>query len=289
MVRPREITIEQLNDEVSLKDVKVVERDVNPNYAHIVFKECGHTKKVGIKSLRRNTPFCEVCYENELALRLHSLGFKLLTKLSGGSRYATKTQSSQRLVSCNYCGYWKLVVPNNSQNWKLQCRSCQRTQAESHIPEEFLLINKVDRSYVKLAHMFCGNSFTYQLSNLKRHSPKCPFCGKNIKNSFVYLIRLSIPNYPSIVKVGKSNNPYLRILDLTTGKCEIKFICAIEFESESKAFAFEKSIHNKFNDHNLPPQECKKYLRNGFTECYPVSLLEEIRKEFKHDKTLVHL
>lgn len=288
MARPREITVEKLNEEVGVKGIDVIERDVNPNYVHIRFRSCQHTKKIPITSLRKNTPFCEVCYENNLKTILDKQGFYLLAKKSGGNRYASKTRYSQRLVACKECGYWRIIIPENSDKFRLRCHYCQRIQAEKYVPDDFLLVDRADNNYLILQHRSCGSFFTSQLSNLKRYTPRCPSCERVITKSFVYLIKINISDDVSILKVGKSNNPYLRSLSIGVDPAKIEFICDMKFESEDDAFLFEKKIHKLFSDYNLSPDECRKYLSSGFTECYPVSILDKIQKEFQNDQTHVY-
>lgn len=280
MARPRETTAYDLNTQVVGKGVKVLSRCIDPDYAIVQFTNCGHIKEITIKSLIKNKPFCNECYEKNLEELLNSLGFYLLSK-QGNTNCSEKARYSQRLVSCKKCGYWKFVLPNSVRNGSVRCINCEKISIESITPKEFKLLNKIDKSYLELVHKQCSTTFRVQTSNLKRSYPVCPKCNKRNEGSFVYFIQITKDGFEPILKIGKSNNPYLRVTDLSDMTLKIKFISSLKFKSETEAFQFESKLHKLFEKFNLEPEIGKIYIKSGFTECYPVEIFDEIRREFE--------
>lgn len=275
MARKRSISVLELEELCSKKGVKFVSRVKNPNYVKVQFNACHHIKDLVITSLRKHNPFCEVCYAADFAKQMEDTGYYVLAKIKGGNQYAKKTRFSQRLVACKTCGYWKIVIASKYPT-EMKCRNCMRLKAEELCSSYgFTLIDKVDKEYLKLQHADCGGLLESQMSNLKRGSPRCPHCKPTHRRASVYVIEIKKEKLPPVVKVGKSTNPYKRIVDLTFGNnIEVEFHAQRDFKNEQEALAFEKEIHKSLVDFSLPAETAKTYISNGFTECYDVRCLD---------------
>lgn len=283
MARPRSVTIENLNKLIKEEDYVVVSRDNNPNYCNIKFKLCNHTKLKTISSisdpLKRKT-YCLICFEEDLRKILESKEFMLLTKLNYGDN---KFSGEYRLCMCNKCGNFVFILPNSirtSEN--LHCSICEyyyyRDLAQS---KKYTLINRIDR-YNLLLECGCGYRFSYQGSNLRRVTPRCPNCGKKDNGSYVYAYLVENP-IGKFIKIGKSNNPYLRHLNFSENKLNsYYFIGRKSFDTECEAYKFEKELFIKYSTFRLSSEFSKLFMDSGFTEMFSEDIIECVRKELEN-------
>ena len=280
MVAPRKITIEYLNSLLTNSPYKVVGREDNPNHCQIQFDSCGHTKTVAIASVGSKQSYCDVCFEYNLRILLKEKGFDLLAKLKYGE---AKSSYEYRLCRCINCGNFVFTLPNQIYGkGRIECSICNfnlyKNLAKSRGYE---LINRVNKDSL-LLRCSCGNEFTYQGSNLKHATPKCTCCGRKDNGSYCYLFKIE-NCFGDFIKIGKSNNPYLRHLrfsedDLNT----YVFLGAKKFVSEIDALKFEKYMLNKYKSFNLYPEFSKLFISNGFTEIFSYEILKFVLEDIKN-------
>jgi len=280
LAAPRIITIEELNRLLEHEDYVVIKREDDPNYCTIRFNSCGHTKLKTISSItnheKRNS-YCTECFEDNLSNILVDKGFTLLTKFKYGE---TKFSGEYRLSTCNNCGNFVFSLPSSiySSN-RLHCYLCEynyyKQLAES---KGYTLINRIDR-YNLLLECRCGHQFNYQGSNLRRVTPRCPKCGKKDNGSYVYAFK--IENFlGTFVKIGKSNNPYLRHINFSEGNDNIyTLIFSMKFNTESLAYRFEKELLRRYGSFRLSSEFSKLFIDSGFTEVFSSDILVNIIKE----------
>ncbi len=64
-----------------------------------------------------------------------------------------------------------------------------------------------------------------------------------------------------------------------------ELIECVSFSTGLEAIKVEKSLHSDYKDSRLPLEDMRKYhTRNGFTECYPISLCSTLREELMRYK-----
>ncbi len=108
-MRPRELTIEKLQEKVKDNQFTILERLQNPNYVLIRFTECGHEKQLPIASIKRNTVArCSDCNESRFKEEAQSKGLVLLDKIDTGKssdvdyrRYMQKCGHERILKLCD--------------------------------------------------------------------------------------------------------------------------------------------------------------------------------------------
>lgn len=283
MVRPRSVTVEKLNALLDDEDYTVVSRENDPNYCKIRFNLCGHTKLKTISSvsnpLKRKT-YCPVCFEEDLRQTLKGKGFTLLTRLRYGD---SKFSGEYRLCTCDKCGNFIFILPSSiriSEN--PNCSICEykfySTLAES---KNYTLINKINK-YSLLLECSCGERIRYQGSNLRRSIPRCPSCGKIDNGSYVYAYLIENP-IGKFVKIGKSNNPYLRHLRFSeNGLNSYNLIGRKYFTTEQEAYCFEKELFTKYSTFRLSADFSKLFMDSGFTEVFSEDIVENVRKELEN-------
>ena len=106
-------------------------------------------------------------------------------------------------------------------------------------------------------------------------------------NSYVYLI-----GYGDRIKIGKSNNPEMRLMSLQTGIPEhLKIIGLLGCNSEEEAFKLEKLLHKEYAERNIMREwfdlnisECNYILDNYGVACInlPVKEMFSAMKELSN-------
>lgn len=289
MVRPRELTSKDLENLCSKKGVDFIKRLPDPNRIIIRYQPCKHESSVIITSLRKHNAFCWDCYEENIKIELKSVGLHYLAKL-GNNNVHEKTSSSQRLVSCMKCGNFMFVLPKSVMRAKApNCLLCHRDEIEAVCKEkDVTLLNKVDNNYVEVLHNACGTRLKIQVSNLRRHNINCRCKSKPKLKSFVYLCRIYLNDSTTVLKIGKSNNPYLRFQCFSEDIIKVDFISQIKLGGEDDAYTLEKKIHKLLSKFSVDPNIVRSVISNGFTECYKEDWLNEITEVFEREKRLIH-
>lgn len=280
MVAPRTITIEYLNSLLDNTEYRVIERCDNPNYCRVLFNSCGHTKDVAIGSIGSKTSYCDICFEDNLKELLLNKGFHLLSKLKYGD---TKSSYEYRLCRCNSCGNFVFVLPNQIYgNGKIECSMCNfHFYSALTKSKGYKLINRKDKDSLIL-QCPCGAEFSYQCSNLKRSTPKCPRCGRKDNGSYSYVFKIE-NSLGTFIKIGKSNNPYLRHLRFSEDSFNTYvFLGAKRFITEVEAIDFEKYLLNKYDSFRLSSEFSKLFISNGFTEIFSDEILNSVLEDIKN-------
>lgn len=276
----RKITVESLNSLLNNSPYSVISRCEDANYCKIVFKSCGHSKDVVISSIGSKLSYCDICFENNLKELLFDKGFELITKL----RYGTaKSSYEYRLCRCNQCGNFVFTLPNQIYGkGKIECSVCN-FNFYKHLARSkgYTLINRVDKDSL-LLQCSCGNEFSYQGSNLKHSTPKCTCCGRKDNGSYCYLFKIE-NCFGTFIKIGKSNNPYLRHLRFSEDNLNTYiFLGAKKFVTETEAVKFEKYMLKKYASFNLSSCFSKLFISNGFTEVFSDEILNFVLEDIKN-------
>ena len=277
MGAPRKITIDYLNSLLSSSNYKVISRCDNPNYCKILFKDCLHNKNVSIASVGIKESYCEICFENNLSKLLSIKGYELLTKLKYG---VNKSSYEYRLCRCKRCGNFITTLPSMIYSTsEIFCGICNYNYYKELAKNKgYYLINRLDKFSLKLKCP-CGTEFSYQTSNIKRSTPKCPSCGRKDNGSYVYLFQIDNA-FGQFIKIGKSNNPYLRHLRFSENSLnDYYFIGAKKFSTEPEALLFEKYLLSKYSNFSISTSFAKTFIDNGFTEVFSYDIFDLIKKE----------
>lgn len=273
----KRLNLDELNSRISSRKFKIVKRSQDPNYCTILFNACGHEKDVIITGIKKE-PICYTCKDEELSEKALTHNFRLLTKLTVGNG---KSKYENRLFVCNLCGYFKIMHPTtvkSSEN--IRCRSCLLREYEN-LPNssnwKFLGTSYSRSTLLNLECKHCGVESKHQLSNVRRYSPVCKSCGKaESGKSYVYAFKIE-NEHGCFVKLGKSNNPYLRHIGFSpSGKNVYKFLGAKHFDSESEAMVYEREVLQRFSNDRIDKETCMKFMSNGFTEVFSVDILTDV-------------
>jgi hypothetical protein len=181
------------------------------------------------------------------------------------------------------CGNFILFLPNSVRKGKVMCRICQRIQQDKRCTEiGYTLLNKLTPQTIQVVCNNCSVINIFQSSNLMRNSVVCKNCSKkDAVKSYCYIFKLIVEGIPYI-KLGKSNNPYLRSLNFLSKdvKADVLFINKSQFISEALAYEFERQLRIKYKHFITPKEIAKNFMNSGFSEVYTIESLDHFLKEF---------
>ncbi len=236
--------------------------------------KCGHELVCKTGNVRKLSPECNECLNIKHSKEADKIGLKLL----GKSKFSHK-----RLYELP-CGHTKELTPDSVRNNNWKCVICQENRYEKEAITSGIKMNKDIKSHhhdYRNYTLNCGCSKDIAVARVrdmrfecKNHSERFIDYSKPIS---VYLVKfkLDIGEYLKVGFAMDVNGRYQRYgLD---GEYEPLFVRT--FENGQEAVNFEKQIHVKFNHLKVDKHLMKKYMVNGFTECYPVAILEHILKE----------
>lgn len=246
---------------------------INPNYSKIILK-CGHVKTILNRYLvKGHITECQICYENAVKVKFDEYNLNYLTKFKYGD---VKSSHEFRLATCKKCGDFIFAQPNRLTVKPKFCYNCYRLSVEEYIDkEQYGLLNKVSKDSIAIKCKLCLNVGVVQVSNLYRYSYSCN-CNYETKPSNVYLFRIIKGDY-DVLKIGKSNSPYLRSLSFTDAPdVYISFITSTKTKDGYAAYFFEKYLKEKYKSFNVCHDIGKQIIKSGFTELYQTDILKDV-------------
>lgn len=291
MAAPRRLTIEQLRDENVNSDIFIVERvEEAPNFVIAQCLKCKDTFQKRITSIRGGKKIiCYNCNENLFRKQANDAGLELIGKpLVDKGRSNECDYRLYRIIKCGHTKEMTLSTVRTSGVGK--CLPCEEARnKELCLKSGFEYVSKFDKDSVTAKCLKCGTVDNYQVSNLNyNRSARCRTCKNKEdgqKESFVYLFRISSEDLGDFLKIGKSNNPYLRHLMFNPiSKVVFSFLGKRKFTSELQALIFEKYLHNKYEQFRIPSELARKVFSNGFTECYTTEIQEDVLNDIKERK-----
>tara|TARA_R110000782_G_scaffold269270_1_gene367097 strand:+ start:40 stop:1116 length:1077 start_codon:yes stop_codon:yes gene_type:complete len=235
---------------------------------------CFHTQELQTGNVRLGLVKCITCIEEKQANTALREGLELINIVHNTRVFKLP------------CGHTKNISLKNVRDSTWVCRVCQDDKLTSQAYNAGITYNK----FVKAHHhdygnytLKCGCSKDITKSSVKNNSFEC----KTHSNRFIdyskvislYLVKLKL-DIGDFLKVGFSMNTSRRFrsYDLK-GKYELLF--ERHFEDGNDAVLLENKVHTKFTKLKIDKVIMRAYMSNGFTECYPISLLEELTTELK--------
>lgn len=239
------------------------------------FRSCGHTVLKNSHGVRaRKTDWCPICADKTFQERLDLLG---ITPTGVGSG-----RNKEYLI--NNCGHTVVLRTDQISRGTLICSTCAELDFKRKI-ESFGLQQlpiKGSKSGFRVFRLPCGCTQELGMFSAKIGRWNCKQCNESHykKESSVYLIKFSCEGFEWL-KLGFSRNIDTRIIAYKMKEgCVSELIECVSFSTGLEAIKVEKSLHSDYKDLRLPPEDMRKYhTRNGFTECYPVSLCSTLREE----------
>jgi hypothetical protein len=258
-------------------------RDCKNSYDYRKYKrvECGHVRDIGVANVRNGIVGCVVCDEIRFNKEASGSGFELIGQSQDGKGH-------KRLYKYNSCGHYINVTPAALRRRSGLCMECREISwAETAKSKGLELVaddvNNVGYKFYKLQ---CGHTHSFRITHVNYGYFKCPTCFVGYKQleSFAYLILIESPD-KSFLKFGFGKQPEFRKNSYGLIKGFTKKVIATKgFNTGKEAQEFEQGIHAKYKINVLCKIEQKKIMKtSGYTECYPLSLMDDLIKELDGD------
>lgn len=250
-------------------------------YYRIRHKDCGHERlALQMQINSRSIGGCSECYEENLQKRtLELFNASVLSKESG----------TRRKIKFNKCGHTKMVTLSNLKKGSFSCIECQLKKFEDEAEQVGLkYIGPADPiKGKKLNHNYmaeCGHIITSKTSHIRAGHWACRQCDSGYldRPNKLYLFKIKTKGF-EFIKVGYSQKPEYRKYDYKTDNdATFDLVKAVVVPSGREVITIENDLHRKYKSWNYPSKFMKNYIyESGFTECYPVNLLEDFLEDFQ--------
>ena len=277
---------------------------------YVVLLGCGHYKTGGVTTLIGSKHYCKECTDLSIVNRFGNFGVKVLElgnpnvllEFPCGHTAYRKTYSKDK-PTCMICEeeskrkfLLKYAIDQlDSDNYKLKCGHIVKTQnykklddykcpacKESEISERVKQYGMEYTGNKNSKHereiiLPCGHVKFLRYKNIKK-DVTCTVC-ENTHYSHpcdLYVLLANCGDF-QFVKVGVAKVLEDRVKEYRAKGVPGWFnIFNIGFVDKYTAIKHEKDFHIEFKDKRIDPEIMKKYMKEGFTECYPASILEEI-------------
>lgn len=235
---------------------------------------CGHTRLLKIANIRHSKVACDVCKELQFKEEAEQQNLK----------WTGKTDNRNRRLYTLPCSHTKYISIGAVRSGSWRCRVCQDLKYSNDAKLagiEYLQDTKSSHHNFRVYRLGCGC--------IKEITPTCVAnCAFECKTHderyldfsqpiSVYLMEFTLP-IGNVLKLGfaadlqgRQTRYYLQ------GTSEL--IYSIKFAEGQKAVDLEKAIHVEYKNSVLDKELMRKYMQNGFTECYPIELKTELIKK----------
>ena len=274
-----------LENEISSQNVILLERCEDPNYVKVRCVDCGHESEKLITSLKKSSlSKCDSCTDISISRKADELDIHYL----GRSNKIQKNACDYRRFRLS-CGHTREIVLSSLYQMleHPRCQDCLTDEivnlVESH---GFAYQGRLPNKAI-VACQKCSHVFTPQISNL-RHGmsvicPACKSCSKDSR-SYVYAFKLEIDNF-NWIKIGHSVNPYLRHLAYGLDSSVVcKLLGQVRFETIEQSRKAESQLLTRFKSFKLDSSDMKQYMLNGFSECFDITIEDQLMKELTQMK-----
>lgn len=239
---------------------------------------CGHSRVLKTANVRFKQVACVQCKEEQYLQEAQERGLTMLS---------FETESSTRLYRLA-CGHEKKISVTSVREYNFRCRVCQEDRYENEAKEAGItMLRDVKSSHhdYRVYRLRCGCVKEITMPCVRRGAFEC----KNHQERFidfskpisVYLLKFSLP-IGDVLKLGFAMDVKSRCsryyLDGT-----IDHVSERVFTNGQEAVDLEKRLHKKYKDFVLDKTLMSKYMLNGFTECYPVELQEQLLKDINSE------
>lgn len=245
------------------------------NY-RVYLKPCGHIFESTVRNVQRHKGSCQQCFEETMIAAASTNGYDVIG-------YDTR---GRRIIRFRYCGHEKVAHQTQIFKGNVVCRECLLNEHIAAAKEQGLeFIGQTNDRY-SLYKLPCGHERELRQDHAQDGTWLCQHCGDShyVKPSNVYIIRFTYGSF-SWLKFGFAKHVSIRTnsYGVPVGTTK-ELIEVVSFESGYDAMLFEKSVHAKYKHTMYPKEKMIEYHTfNGFTECYPVEMLETLIHEI-HSK-----
>lgn len=268
--------VQKASKDFSKKNIQFLYR--NGNGSMLCLLPCGHENSFTNQSFSNyESEKCSDCFEEKLKEYCEYFGYE----------YIELEDKGYRKVRFKSCGHEKSTHQTQIVKGNVVCRICEeQKEIDLCLKNDLKIIQKLEDRY-RLFELPCGHQKKIRLDHAIGNSWYCDECEDNFytKPSSVYLLYIEDSGF-SWLKLGFSRNVDIRISSYgLSNSSKVTLISKVDFDKGSDALKFEKNLHNKFHKLKISKKTMKNFHKsNGYTECYPVSYLQEIKNEIERGK-----
>ena len=235
---------------------------------------CGHSRVVKTANVRYKQVACIDCKEEQFRKEAEDRGLVMLSFESEG---ATRLY---RLP----CGHEKGINLTCVRENSYKCRICQEDRYEveaKHQGIEMLRDVKSSHHDYRVYRLQCNCVKEISISSVRSGAFEC----KNHPDRFidftkpisVYLLKFQLP-IGDVLKLGFAMDVKSRCGRYYLNGTIVHLVERV-FENGQEAVDLEKKLHKKYKDFVLDKDTMSQFMLNGFTECYPMELQEDITSD----------
>lgn len=239
------------------------------------FNDCRHTQKIRSDKVISGQFQCRACNEAEYQKEAekHNLTLVEFKKLSCGNH----------VYRFNECGHTQEIRTDNLKIGKFRCKTCSKEKHEVAAEQYNLKIIKHIHADKFLYELPCGHTKEISRSKVLVGSFQCQVCDASYHTqpSKLYLVKMyNRLTRKSWVKLGIAKNIEHRIKNYGLSSfITTKILFEKDFETHLDALTIEQNLHSKYKDKKVDPEFMKRYMKSGFSECYPFSFFTTINQE----------
>jgi hypothetical protein len=267
----------KLNAEAELQGCQLVGPGKDANRRLYRFP-CGHLQEIQTGKMREGAIRCQTCLEDRWESEARAQGCEILGEGRDYSYFLYRLP----------CGHSQEIKKDGVRRGGYRCQTC----LENKFTEEAEMRGAVilgpgkdnnSRNYL----LECGHEQSVRIENMRDGYFRCQTCEDYAytQPSNVYLVQIKI-GVDEWLKLGFAKNvdSRTRLYGLPLG-AEVTVLATRPFETGKEAAEFERLLHRKHKRKRLRRRDMKEFFtRSGFTECYPLKMVETLLAEFKTDQ-----
>lgn len=240
---------------------------------------CGHSKVVKTANVRSGVVGCDECMVEQHKCEAEQQGLK----------WTGIEDDRHRRLYILPCGHEKYIMLSSAREGAYRCRICQENKYEQDAINagiEYLKGVKSSHHDYRVYKLACGCVKELTMKCVTENSFECKTHDKRTleysQPISVYLSEFKLP-IGNVLKLGFAADVKGRHARYGL-KGQSSLIYAIRFSEGEKAVALEKSLHSEYKQHVLDKELMRLYMVNGYTECYPLSLKDELLSRLQEAK-----
>jgi uncharacterized protein len=267
---------QKLIDEATNAGLVLLGTGKSAHYRTYRWLSCGHEAEYQIFAVRTGAVRCQICLDQKLVDEADAAGLVLL----GPGK--VHTYRTYRWQACGHEAEYRL---DHVRIGGVRCQTClDQKLVDEATNAGLLLLGPGKRTgYRTYRWQSCGHEAECRPVQVRIGRISCQECDATAwsKPSNIYLLQFAADDGNIFLKLGVSNNIDNRIktYGLIDSVKLVEHIVTIPTDTGKEATLLEKSLHTKLRKHRIHPDQMKDYLTiSGHTECYPVTMRDEILK-----------
>lgn len=251
-------------------DAEVTTERKGSDYKYYTFP-CGHSRVMKAANIRHSTVACEACKDEKYKQEAEAQGLI----------WTGKIDDQNRRLYVLPCGHEKYIMITAVRAGAYRCRVCQEEKYTKDAEKwgiEYLKDIKSTHHDYRVYKLQCGCIKEIAISCVTQGSFECKTHPERsidfTQPISVYLSEFKLP-IGKVLKLGFAMDVEGRHKRYGL-KGKSNLIYSIRFTDGEKAVLLEKKLHAAYKDKLLDKEVMRKYMENGYTECYPMELKDEL-------------